>query len=322
MKIDAHFHIGLNNYNTVESIINYLDKNKIEKIFLLSWDEYEPSIKTIYQNLSVENIWDAYLKYPDRIVPFFAPDPLRENSLELLTKYHNMGIKGFAELKSPIKWDNEKLKNILEYLNANRMPLIFHMEEGGKRRVPRTKGKLDLFLTKYSSPTKWKGLSFMLLSAVGYLSKRFKDRVKNSFEIKEHPGYLMDFILLEKVLDKYKDIRFIGHGPFFWKGIASDFDKKTETYPNGKISGKGIAYLLMERYKNLYADISGPSGYNAITRDQEFTKKMVVDLQDKILFGTDNFDYDFVGVIERSTFDNIIKDKIMGLNALKIIQND
>jgi len=321
MKIDSHFHIGLNGYNTVESIIDYLDKNNIDKIWLLSWEEIDPISKRLYQSLPIENIWDAYLAFPDRIVPFYAPDPKREDCLKTFIDWNKKGVRGFAELKVAINWDDERLIEVLEYLNEESLPLIVHMEEPSERRIYKGNGKLSKFLFKYSSKTKWKGTPSKALSFFSYFLKSLKSKINDSFDIVVHPGYMLDFLSFEKVIVKYPNIKFIGHGPMFWKGIASDYNSNKLAYPNGKIEGKGISYELLLKYSNLYADLSGPSAFYALKRDRAFSKEMLVELKNKLLFGTDNFDFKLDVLLDDLIEDVKVKDLIMGENALKIINN-
>jgi predicted TIM-barrel fold metal-dependent hydrolase len=51
----------------------------------------------------------------------------------------------------------------------------------------------------------------------------------------------------------------------------------------------GIICRLLSEYDNLYADISGPSGYTALARDPAFAKRFLTEYRNKILYGTDNF---------------------------------
>jgi uncharacterized protein len=44
---------------------------------------------------------------------------------------------------------------------------------------------------------------------------------------------------------------------------------------------------LMEKYPNLFADLSAGGGANAIRRDLEFGREFLVRRADRILFGTD-----------------------------------
>ena len=85
------------------------------------------------------------------------------------------------------------------------------------------------------------------------------------------------------------NVRFVGHGPLFWKGISAEMDVE-EVYPTGPVGQEGVTCELLARYDNLYADLSGDSGYNAVTRDAAFARQFLARFHRKILFGTDNLD--------------------------------
>jgi len=92
---------------------------------------------------------------------------------------------------------------------------------------------------------------------------------------------------LEKMLKKFSDTIFIGHGPHFWTEISSDLKKKDfNGYPQGKIK-KGALDRLLSKYSNLYGDLSAGSGYNALARDTEFAYPFLERNKNKLLFGTD-----------------------------------
>ncbi|MCH5373362.1 MAG: amidohydrolase, partial [Planctomycetes bacterium] len=44
---------------------------------------------------------------------------------------------------------------------------------------------------------------------------------------------------------------------------------------------------LMEKYPNIYGDMSAGSGNNAIARDAEFGREFLIRRQDRLMFGTD-----------------------------------
>ena len=91
---------------------------------------------------------------------------------------------------------------------------------------------------------------------------------------------------MENVLKEFADVNFIGHANGWWNSITGDV-KELKGYPKGKVTSGGAAVRLLENYTNMYADLSANSGLNAITRDQEFGKKFLVDFSDKLMFGTD-----------------------------------
>jgi hypothetical protein len=98
MKIDIHMHVNHNGV-TPTGLIKYLDENNLDICWLLTWDEAVRS-RWPQSNLSVEDVYDTYQRYPSRIIPMYAPDPSRENAVELLHYWHGLGIKGCAELKA------------------------------------------------------------------------------------------------------------------------------------------------------------------------------------------------------------------------------
>lgn len=93
---------------------------------------------------------------------------------------------------------------------------------------------------------------------------------------------------LEQCLIDYPNLQFIGHGPYFWIHI-SEINKETQTasYQTGLISKEGRISYLLRQYPNLSVDLSANSGYNAISRDLDFTQSFLQEFQDRIYFGTD-----------------------------------
>jgi len=91
---------------------------------------------------------------------------------------------------------------------------------------------------------------------------------------------------LEKCLKEFPDTIFIGHGPRWWNAISADDDASC-SYPDGPVVPGGAGDRFMQEYDNMYADISAGSGYNAMTRDREFTQGFIQRNWSKILFATD-----------------------------------
>lgn len=60
-------------------------------------------------------------------------------------------------------------------------------------------------------------------------------------------------------------------------------------YPTGKIKEGGRLPALLGKHHNLYADLSAPSGYNAISRDLDYGYRFLEEFNEKLLFGTDRF---------------------------------
>jgi hypothetical protein len=91
---------------------------------------------------------------------------------------------------------------------------------------------------------------------------------------------------LEACLKEFANVKFVGHGPSFWAAISGDDDGRGG-YPKGPIAPGGAVDRLLARYDNLYADLSAGSGYNAMTRDPEFTAGFIARHWRKLLWATD-----------------------------------
>lgn len=93
---------------------------------------------------------------------------------------------------------------------------------------------------------------------------------------------------LEKALKAFPECNFIGHGPGWWASISGGLTQgDIGGYPKGKVAPGGAMDALMEKYPNIFADLSAGSGANAISRDLEFGREFLVRRADRILFGTD-----------------------------------
>lgn len=95
---------------------------------------------------------------------------------------------------------------------------------------------------------------------------------------------------LEESLREFPDTVFIGHAMAFWSEIAADVSpEERDHYPKGPVKKPGRLCELLERYSNLYGDLSAGSGYNAIARDPEFGYGFLEKFNRRLFFGTDRF---------------------------------
>lgn len=103
--------------------------------------------------------------------------------------------------------------------------------------------------------------------------------------------------LLEIALQKHPKLAFIGHSQPFWFEIAqypADLTpEERNIYPSGKVIPGRVPYLL-ETYPNLYADLSADSGGNAIMRDPEYGIAFLNQFQDKLMYGSDICNTEFI----------------------------
>jgi uncharacterized protein len=95
---------------------------------------------------------------------------------------------------------------------------------------------------------------------------------------------------LERMLQTYPQTTFIGHCTRFWAEISQNPDLdpvRLAAYPIGPVTPTGATDRLLGQYPNLYGDLSGISGYTAVTRDPAFGLDFLERHQDKLVFGTD-----------------------------------
>ena len=130
------------------------------------------------------------------------------------------------------------------------------------------------------------------------------------------------------MLKKYPKLKILGHSHCFWSEISSDVTNETRhTSPKGKVNGGRIVELMRE-YPNLYCDMSANSGFNAMTRDPDFTYKFFEEFSDRLMYGTDictaKWNNPFGDWLDESYEKGFIKEdiyrKICRENAIKLFK--
>ncbi|WP_435020135.1 amidohydrolase family protein [Tundrisphaera sp. TA3] len=92
---------------------------------------------------------------------------------------------------------------------------------------------------------------------------------------------------LEKVLKRFPNVNFIGHGPGFWASISAEVPGGLGAYPKGPVVPGGALDRLFDACPNLWGDLSAGSGANALSRDYDFAKPFLIRRSERLLFGTD-----------------------------------
>jgi predicted TIM-barrel fold metal-dependent hydrolase len=312
--IDSHMHVDLHGLS-LKGIINYLDKKKIDCCWVLSWEEVSPG-PWRYQFLPVETVYEAHLKYPSRIIPFYAPDPHKSDAAIQLENWHKKGIRGCGELKATLNWDSNGVKIILQTAGKLKMPVVFHMEESESRGLPYSDAIFDRLIFAVLNPKKKiyhipRNLLQLIVNNYTPLKTRTKSYI--------FPGYMLDFASLEMTLRNYPEINFVAHGPMFWKYISADGSNRKEVCPQGPVYGEGVIWRLLREYPHLYADISGNSGLNSLARDPESAKRFLSLFENKILYGTDNVMQGHMKFLNSLGLSKSTYAKIYGGNASKIL---
>jgi len=157
------------------------------------------------------------------------------------------------------------------------------------------------------------------------------------FDMQDRPnGYgLRDSLgmpRLERALRACPETVFIGHGPTFWAEISAEVPPDQRSgYPKGPVTAGGAVPRLMRLHENLWADLSAGSGYNAMTRDRNFSIEFLDEFQDKLMFGSDSCRRsdaaspcpiaDFLDELRRSgSLRAEALDKIESLNATALLK--
>jgi uncharacterized protein len=92
---------------------------------------------------------------------------------------------------------------------------------------------------------------------------------------------------LEAMLQAYPEVDFLGHGAGWWASVSGDLDAVETVWPDGPVESGGAVPRLLEEYDNVYGELSGGSGWNALVRDPDFGQAFLEAYHDQLIFGTD-----------------------------------
>jgi hypothetical protein len=134
--VDCHNHVGWHGHDA-DDVVRNMDEFGIALTWVLTWEapprEISPgSLKAIKSErgcLGVEDVLEAAARHPDRLVPFYAPDPREPDALERLQNaVERSGVRGFGELKCQVMLDNPWLLRLFHYCGETGLPVIFHVD--------------------------------------------------------------------------------------------------------------------------------------------------------------------------------------------------
>ncbi len=307
-------HIGLAGYDA-GAIIRSMDRQGIDQSWLLTWQENNPPVPELHMDLPPEPIFEALESYPDRFVPFFAPDPGGDNPEEQFNTYVASGLLGCGELKVSRMWEDPVIEPYLEMVQKHKMALIFHMENPSLHFLQEKEGYLQWLLERLMN-NKFNGVSRFYISQFAASTGLLKQKIRRNQV--QFPGILFDFEALEQKVIQFPGIRFVGHGPDFWNNISA-YRQSKYIHQKGPIKEFGIIDRLLETYDNFYCDISGTSGYNALNRDRDQSGVFLQKHADKVLFGTDNTRFPLLELLQSLKLDNKQMEMILFRNAEKVL---
>lgn len=266
--VECHQHVNWFGY-TPEKLIEHYDALGIGTVWLHTWELVDGLSIPGYQHLDIGETWKAHEKYPDRFIPFYAPDPRRDDAEERLKAWFEKGIRGFGEHKARIRIDNPDSVRLYKMCGEMGLPVLFHA---------------DVSLPE--APRAW---------------------------------YNEDIEGLARVLTECSQTIFIAHGPGWWCYISGDEADARVRYPTGPVKPGGKVPEYLDRFENLYADISAGSGLGALTRDRDFGMKFVETFSRKLLYGTDYFDRLHLDYLTGAGFPDEVLDRVLGQNAESLV---
>lgn len=117
-----------------------------------------------------------------------------------------------------------------------------------------------------------------------------------TFHMSPEPGYSYGICdkaglpLLEKALQAFPALKFVGHSQVFWLEISADCPKEgneaRSAYGTGPVI-PGRVEELMHRYPNLYGDLSANSAGCALMRDEAYGLHFLETFRDRLFYATD-----------------------------------
>lgn len=228
----------------------------------------------------------AYKQFPDRIVPFCVVDP-RAVTTPPQRGGHVVGVRGLIDL-------------LKRYQDAGCRGLGEH--------------KTGLF---FDAPQQM--FLYEACAATGLPILFHLDDIRNI----DTPGLPR----LERVLKTFPELPLIGHAAGFWASISGDatFEDfgRYPVVPKTTQPG-GALDRLMDKYPNLYGDLSEPGGERAVARDPQFARDFIIRHADQLLFGTDvlmpNQKIPQFELLASLNLPDDVRHKIYRGNALKLLK--
>jgi predicted TIM-barrel fold metal-dependent hydrolase len=283
--IDIHTHLGA----------FYHGKNLTAELLVRFMDQHQIEKSCVLPLVSPESApvaqpvttaLKAYEDFPERIIPFCVVDPRAVTAPGQRTG-HVAGVKGIVDI-------------------------LKRYQDAGCRGMGEHKTGLP-----FDAPQQM--FLYEACETVGFPILFHLDDIRNP----DTPGLPR----LERVLKSFPNLPLIGHAAGFWASISADatFEDfgRYPSVPTPVVPG-GALDRLMEKYPNLYGDLSEPGGEKAIARDLQFGREFIIRRADQLLFGTDVLMPD-QAIPQFKLLDSLdlpmdVQDKIYRGNAIKLLK--
>ncbi|MCL5283149.1 MAG: amidohydrolase [Armatimonadetes bacterium] len=285
MIIDAHNHPDWHGHD-LKRFIENMDRCRVDKTWLLSWecpaDEFDPS----------------YWRVLPSMIDFGSPIPF-SRCVSYMERASDRFILGYAP-------------------DPRRPEAIAMLESAISLYDVRVCGELKLRMM-YDNPDAVRMFRFCGekgLPVIVHIDYELETKLKYPRSSYWYGGGIE---ALERAIQLCPETQFLGHAPGFWSHISGDDQYKKAAYPTGKVLPGSKVVDMLCRYPNLYCDVSAGSGHNALARDPDFAKQFLLEFQDRILYGRDNFDNVHQEFINSLGLPEEVLSKIYSENALKLV---
>jgi predicted TIM-barrel fold metal-dependent hydrolase len=148
---------------------------------------------------------------------------------------------------------------------------------------------------------------------------RDRETGKMTYQPKWYGGTVAN---LERALQACPETIFIGHAPGFWREISGDADSDPEIYPKGPVTPGGRVQQLLDRYPNLYADLSAGSARFALERAPGYAREFLTRYADRLLFARDIYGGQLAAFLDTLDLSDAVRQKLERENALRIVPLD
>ncbi len=117
------------------TLINLVNKSEyLQKIVLFGVDaKVDDTGKVMGRDATVcatnEDLLRLYQQHSDRIIPFFSINPKRDDALDLIDKYCDLGFKGAKFLQNywGVDTREDRYRDYFEKLKQKKIPLLIHL---------------------------------------------------------------------------------------------------------------------------------------------------------------------------------------------------
>lgn len=139
---------------------------------------------------------------------------------------------------------------------------------------------------------------------------------------RRHYWYGGGIDVLERVLQLCPNTNFLGHAPGFWCHISNDDLGLTTPYPKGPVIPNGRIEQLLEKYPNLYCDMSAGSCYSALSRDMDYTYKLMTRFPERFVYARDLFTNIHQELLEKLNLSKDVLELIYHGNAERLVRKE